>query len=371
MPTSWLPRGGPTNAYEFLCLAGWQSTSATSVAFTSAYTYGSAGNAMTWFFQPKDSANLTDFYFYISAAAGIGSTDGVINYEVRTGLNGSNKPGSTVVASGTIPVDGSSGIFKHVSGLSIALAGSQFYSLMIADADGGATNNVTAYACGSNSQPQGIRYTNCLTTTNGYSTSGSNQNKPIFGAIKIGTEWIGGICHDTTSTIASSTLERGCRFKLPSAMTLVGFCDAFSDCSLLSGMQLSLYADATAPGGSSLATYTAPTFVGSGTAPSPFTTLVPSASQYDCAANTWYRFVAKPQSALTVPRKQTISGSIPADVKSCCFPVNGNCHHTVDNGSGGWTDDANALNALGPLFLPTDVVRGILSQRAWTGGIPA
>lgn len=81
MATTWplYGTGQPTLAYTAPA-----SSTETTLALDSAYTYASAGDAFAWCLFAQESGDLTDFWVKVTGYTGTwASTDGVINVQVR------------------------------------------------------------------------------------------------------------------------------------------------------------------------------------------------------------------------------------------------------------------------------------------------
>lgn len=377
MGTTWKSRNAVGNARQLICIGGPGSTTVgeTVLALDSAYTYGSSGDAVMFAFVPEETGNLTDFWVKVSAYTGTwGSTDGVINVQVREGLNGSNIPGTSLTGSFTITLDGSTTGWIKKSGLSISLTAGKVYTIVIADADGSAGNFVTLihkYDSQSASTVTGSPFVPAtITSTSGFSSAGTSANgSPAF-VLKQNGVIYGGGGFSTIATTASSTVERGLRFQVPEKCTLMGVYMPNDTSLLWVNHTFKLYADGTSPGGSALTSVTqSTTTVGGGTAPLPTSFLFPAASRYDLAPGTWYRLVVDPVSNLTAPRKCTIGGSPDADVLAAFLPF-GNGHWIEESG-GAWDDSqTTATPMFGPILAPNDVGAPQAMMRVGGGVIP-
>lgn len=357
MSTNWVPQTGGSATASMVSLSGDITPTVVDVQLDSAYTYNSAGDCFGWFFVASESADLTEIIFYIKAVAGTGSTNGTLNWEVRESNAATDKPGSTLVASGTWATDGTTG-WKTISGITASLTAGKYYWVVIGDSDGDGTNNVTISASsGSGSfSASGTLVANFVSSTNGFTSSSYVARLP-FGAFKVGSVWHGGWPFNAMSTVTSGTYERGCRFKLREPMTLVGFNDPQDVSAASSGYLSKIYADATAPGGTPLLTYTCPTYTVTGTRPNGTRVIIPAASRIDLDAETWYRCVIKPASSASTPRKNTGPGTFPSSLKTACFPNSGDCYWTEESG-GAWVDDSSALCMFGPLLVPKTAAAG-------------
>lgn len=347
------------------------SVVAGTLALDSAYTYASAGDAAFFTFIPRASANLTEFQLKVSSYTGTwANTDGVIDVEIREGLANTGIPGTTLTGSFTITLDGSTTGWIHKTGVSIALVAGRMYSVVIADADGGASDFVTlTYKYGT--LVNSVISDRVYTTTNGYSTAGTSNGVAIAMAWQVGDDWYGGSGYDTAAVVASGTYERGIRFRVKENCTLVGIECLNAPTVLIntatSTSKWNLYADATAPLGTALMSYEPPSTTYTGTQPAVGKLQFPTASHYDLEKDTWYRLVLEPNPALTVPRKVTINGSPDADLLIAMMPFLGDCHWTEDT-AGSWVDDTASTPHMSAILVPTTAVAGGGQQSYTFGG---
>lgn len=370
MSTNWLSRASLQETYCGIHLTGPSATTQFSLALDSAYTYGSAGDAYTWGFVALETANLTDLYVKVVSYTGTwASTDGVINFTIREGLNGTRIPGTTIVGSGTITLDGSTTGWIKKSGLSISLTAGKLYFIVVYDADGGATNYVTM-AIGTNSNTSGVdsigRYG---TTSNGFSTAYVSSGGLGCFVVKVGSSVLAGGTFDSIATVTSGTYERGMYFIPDEDCTLIGVMQIVDVQQLFQGNTLNLYNGTTAPGGSTLLSYTTPsTTLGGASSDIPLGVSLPT--PYDLTANTAYRLVMSLASAATTPRKCSIGGSPDSTILAASIPFDGNCYWTHDN-SGSWSDDTAAMCQFGPILVPKTAVSstGLIKPNMSMGGI--
>jgi hypothetical protein len=348
--------GWPLMAY-----AGPSTATETTLALDSAYTYASLGDAVMWAFYAQESANLTDFWVKVISYPGSwAATDGVINVEVREGFNGNLIPGTTLTGSFTITLDGSTTGWIKKSGLSIALAAGKIYCFVIADADGGATNNVVIARHYTASAVAATPVANVtVSSTAGYSAAGtSTSSQPAFVA-KVGSIVYGGGGFTSVATSTNNQVERGMRFKPAEDCTLVGFY-LTTDSSMFFSSSVSaikVYADATNPGGATLSSV-APQTIASGTNPAPSVLPLPLASRVDLTGGQWYRIAFDYSSNTASPRKCTVGGSPDADILSVIFPFNGNCHWIEESG-GAWDDSqTTVIPTFGPVLVPKTAAAG-------------
>lgn len=333
-----------------------------TLALDSAYLYGSSGDAFFLTFVPQESGTLTDIQVRVASYSGTwGSTDGNIDVEIREGLAGNNIPGTILVSSFAVTLDGSTTGWIHITGLSVSLVASRMYSIVIGDADGGATNYVTVnyrYGTGLGSVITG----RLNTTINGYATGGTNQTGAVSVAFKIGSDWYGGQAIDSVATTTSGAYMRGARFKVFDNCTLIGI-NLTNDSSLLynntsSTSSFVLFADATNPTGSPLMSFQMAQSSYSGTSPQTSILQFPASSQYDLVKDTWYRIVYRPTGVATTPRKAGISGSPDTDLLTAMIPLGGNYYWTQSAGTA-WIDESTNTPTMSPVLVPnTDSAGG-------------
>lgn len=359
-----------------IAACGTNNISSTTLQLSTAYTYNSAGNAFFWQFQTLESANFTDFYVYCGTVTGTGST--TLLWEIREGLNGTSKPGSTLTASGTFSITATG--WNLVTGLSVALTAGKMYCLVIGDPSGNVTNNVTLTiggGGGSGIGPSAFQIV-VVQTTGGFASGNTSlqTSRQAFGCFKIGSYWQGGVSFDTVATVTTGTYERGCVFQVPVAMTLIGAAELFGEIYRQSGFILNLYEYGTATNGTALVSHTIPTITtGGGSAPSLSCVYFPIASWYDLSPNTQYRLVVKPNVSVTITRRNYLNNggsplTIPSNVRAATFPLGGNCYWT-DASSGSFVDNQDAISVLGPLMVPGGSVTGggLLRHPGYGGGV--
>jgi len=340
--------------FNDVALNGPISATANTLALNSAYVFGTSGQAVYYSFIPNATGNLTDIIFRVSSYTGTwGSTDGHINFELRIGLSGTRIPATELAGSGNLTLDGTTTGWIHATGFNIGVVAGRVYELILADNDGGASNYATIVSGYTGSTGFSGDINNSLsTTTNGYNTSGTGVAQCPAVSVEVGSTWYGGCGVDTVATTASSTEERGIRFRPKENCTLVGVAMG-NDPSYIwtNNTTYKLYADATAPGGTTLfSIQMTSTTVSSSTGVQSFVHFS-SGNHYDLKANTWYRFVMKSSVATTVPRKCTVTGSPDANLLDAVFPFNGDFYWTASN-SGAWVDDTTSVCTMGPYVLP-------------------
>ena len=363
MPSTWINRS--TGFPNALAYAGVGATTETTQALNANYAYGTGGTAIAFHVTPYDSETLTDFWIKVISYGGTwGSTDGVINVQVREEMNGTGIPGTTVTGSFTITLDGSTVGWTKKSGLSISLVAGKLYTFTVGDADGDGTNFVTIARHYTSNALGGLLLgpvSGATTvTTAGFTSAGTvAAGQPAFVA-KVGSLLYGGSGFSTVATTTNNQLERGQRFKPTEDVVLVGFVVS-TDSSLIVSPSVSafkVYADGTAPGGSVIKSMV-PDSIASGSNFAPNVAMLPAADWTDLTGGTWYRVAVDFSANSTVPRKATIGGSPDSDVLSVFLPFNGNCHYIEEVAGPAWDDaQTTALCTFGPLLVPKTAVAG-------------
>ena len=304
-------------------------------------------------FVAQETGNITDVWVKVKTYSGTwASTDGVINCEVRLGRNGTGKPGTSVVGSFTITLDGSTTGWIKKTGLTIAVTAGTLYTFVFGDADGGGTNYVTlvrSYANSGSAAGMTVIGPFQYSTTDGYATAGSVSTTPICMAMKIAGEMIGGTVISAIASHASNTKERGIKFTPPANCTLVGFQYAIDNAGSL-GYTWKLYDGATNPGGTTLMTYTPAAWtLGGASAVLNKNFIFPAASRYNLTKDQTYRFVLDPTSNYDIPRVVTIGGSPDSDILGVGFVWGA---HQTDEATGVWTDTTDSHPLIGLIIVP-------------------
>ena len=197
-------------AGRFLTVGTSISTQSTQ-ALNSAYAFGVSGVAFATSFFLTEAGTLTKLYVVPASYSGSwANTDGVINFEIRSGYASTQYTPGTLVASGTIALNGST-TYAWVGneGLSISLAAGE-YCIVVGDADGGATNFVTLQRDVRNTTIAPGLCSTAMLTTNGYIT-GSSWPQPAVIAFEVSglTKCFAPL--RSSISLAATTLARGHR----------------------------------------------------------------------------------------------------------------------------------------------------------------
>lgn len=340
-------------------------TALSTVALSSGYVYGTSGRASCCFFKAPETGDLTEIGVVPDTFSGSwAATDGVINFEIREGLNGNRIPGTTLTGSGTITLTtGDAGQWVIRTGLAIPLVAGRNYCLILYDDDGGATNFVTMQAARGAWSNSSFIASEWGSTVNGFSTAYTQNGNLAVVYLRIGGRSVVGAAMHNHGTFSGGTNRRGNRFRLPFDAWVVG-CLNRTD-GFASGLRFELYAGATAPGGTKLLDFEMPAQAGSGTIPAlSLVCMFPEAICYRVLKDTWYRFVVNPPGSQTTPRRaQWIAG---ANANLIAARAPWEVQWTIEN-SGAWSDDADWVCTLRPLLIPDEPASGSsIPQRVCT-----
>ncbi len=322
----------------------------TTFALSSAYTYNSAGRALAFPVYTDSAGSLTDVWIYVSGYTGTwGSTNGNVNFELRN-CTVTRIPGTTLVGSATLTLDGSTtGYIKVTLGSPIAglTANTQYYAV-IGDSDGGGTNFVTL---GAFSGTQAFSVAGItLSSTAGFGSAGTVMSGQAMFACKIGSYVIGGIgIANNQGTTASDTLHVGNAFTFDRDVEVIG-CSTLTD-TLLVNDEFRIYLSSQVP---STSTGSLPVrVVQTATSFTDFSRIYCTPTRL--AANTKYYAVILKAIARTTPRIQTFLTGLYSDTDlKKLLPLGGNCFRVVKTAAGTdtWTEDTTAIMSLALMVQP-------------------
>lgn len=176
----------------------------------------------------------------------------------------------------------------------------------------------------------------------------------------------GGVAYGVGSTISAYTTgEKGVRFRLPYAVRISGF---WSNNDPDVDVTYSLYADATAPGGTAIRSLTVGTdrFIQKNAAVSQYN----FSSAVTLAANTWYRLVGSPAGS---PGTRFNINTVPAAAYASAVATD---HMLTESSGGAWVDTAAILPQIGVIIDGLDDGAGgggggLILPRAMNGGYSA
>lgn len=344
---SLLPFSINRNHGQSALAVGLNMGTVSTLALSTSYAFGTRGAAGSMQFAIDQNAALTDFYFSASAKAGTGSTDSNLNWYIHSGFDATlnHKPGATVVASGTIPISSIvTGNWTSVTGLNVSLSAGTWYNFIIADVDGGATNNITINHRVTTGDFRSVGVLpNCNSTTNGWSTAGTVAGAPGVLALKIGGEMYGGAFGNAASNFTSNTTARGVKLTIPAGyprVRYVGIQDP--QMAAIGGKTLKVFkGGGTLPNTTPYWSWSVPssldyagTQFNSGSSAAVFFPDPPLITP----GETWY-FVIVPDSATTNPGKYTTFGGADANILSLMSGLRGVSYKAVQETAGpAWTE---------------------------------
>ncbi len=304
-----------------------------TLGLDSAYTYGSAGDAVVMRFALQQSQTLTDIYAYLLAKTG--SPDS-LNWELRdVEATYARKPGPTLIASGTYnPSADTPPCWVHIaSGLSAGLEAQRLYCAVLADANGSPTNYVTVpNRIYGTTQPVGQMIGGSWTT--GGFVAHPDYYDPSGMVLKLSAGLSLGGPYVIISDSATLDVERGLKFSLTAPLT---FCAVgwVSGSTLISGVKL--YQDLVPPGGLTLYTGTPQAQTGQTLG---FHAFANGPLRLDAGT---YRLVLSVSSATGLaPRWMTMGTTPPADVQAAGYAQSSDWCWTQADGAA-WSDDATKL----------------------------
>jgi hypothetical protein len=345
-------------------LFGLQVFSQSTLALDSAYTYNTAGDAiglrvMGW---PIASDALAFVYFFITGFTGTAANVDDINLEVRNGISATSsvRPGTTSNATGSVNPASTTGWTRVTPTAFTPTQGTEVW-FVIADADGGAIDFATVLAGITESAAAAINYRSAdrllrqgATHATGFSTAMTVLTGTSGIIVELASGAVLGLSYTDDLASTSNTLRRGLRMSdgVTEEFKLLGVTFETSTAwTTLTGVEV--YAAATAPGGTTLASTTTASMastsaVNAGTG-YVFTTpyVVPKATDI--------RLVFTYGLAATTPRKMNIGTANGFSTPLRKARVGGSgWFWTEDNNAGGWTDDQDAQPHMG--FLVEDQV---------------
>jgi hypothetical protein len=330
--------------------ASGQAQSKTGFALGSAYTYNSAGAAYGFRWVAPVSGNLTDVWFFVTATAG---TPGVVTCELRNfNTVTTGKPGASLLASQTITpgTTANKWINVHFASPYSVVIGTPYW-LVFGDA-GWTTGNTTTIddiSIWGRNYPLAV-IAQGWTTTDGYATVQTNvPNTPAM-VLKFADGTLFGNPFTTAAGYTSNTRERGMKILGLTEDLYISGVSLGGPSSNISGLKI--YQGTTAPGGTTVLTVSFPTGAGAHGASyfAPFKLL----------KNTLYRVVLTYGSSSNNPTYWQIEDfATTTDVTNAALGQ-GTIFETIDNGSGGWTDNIDRLPQMALIFSDQSVQPGAL-----------
>lgn len=328
------------------CIGTYATGSRTGLQLDSAYTYNSTGDAVGFRFIAQRSAQITDVYVYYSAKTGSPGNQLCELRDFNTGAT--STPGTTLHASQSVAAPAANKWLRFTFSSPYTVTKNTLYWLVFADTAGGGLANMTllyrSVMAGTSNSFAGLT---AYTTANGFVGSSATSIDPCI-VIRYSDGTLHGNPYTQSNSDTSNTRERGWYFPngFDCDVTLFGIEGAING----NVSALRIYAGATAPGGSTLASESA----GQAT----YANYLWLSPPYTLAKSTPYRIVQAYAGASTSPGYWEIEDDgTSADLISAGVG-SGEIYHTIDNGAGGWTDNNDRV----PKF------RLLLSRAAGTAG---
>lgn len=325
----------------------------TTIKFDSITTPNSSGDISGFRLTPRVSEALEYFEFVVSGIGGGGAAITCACYEADCTTNGTLGALIKAVDMGTI----SGGGWKTAdfTGGGSDLTANKSYYIVLYSTDATAFDNVIVergYSLGGRES-----YAN-------YGTSGKpnflDRTKLHSGVATCETQTYGLPYTGATTLSGSATLWRGHRFKLSENAKIVGIILAKDQVpAAVVDQEVDLLADSTAPGGTSIKTWTLEDDgTGASIAWGDFSFL--ESDWVQVVGGTWYRLVWRAN--VTWPQFDIQD----AARSKAALPLGGNIYKTIDDGASGWTDTDTTIFSGGIYFYFTS--SGLLVHPGTSGG---
>jgi hypothetical protein len=316
---------------DFIGTSGFTAGAQQTIALDSAYTSGSAGDAIAARLSIAKNSTLSDIYFFIVSYTGTAANVNDIDYEVRTGtVTTVTTSAGGLVATGTKNPASATGWIR-ISSLSAALTAGTFYYIILGDAEGNGTDFATLLSSHTMSLTSLVMsaadYMEA-TTTNGW-TAVTLNNRASNLVLVFADGTIRGNPFTANAGSTSSTNRRGLSVDgFRSYLKVYGLVTGIS--ANISGVEL-IFNDST-PGGATLASSTVLTGGTTGINGGLFT------DPYLCGPGIPYRFVFTYGGAATVPNKCSVGSGADANILASMLG-SGNWYWAEANGTTNWSND--------------------------------
>lgn len=308
------------------------ATAATITAFAidSAFVYGTSGDSLSYDYVSRESAELTDFYFYVTAVAG---TLGNIQVTCEVRNDSSGNPGSTVHATQTTTVNGAATWNRVTFGTPYTFVAGTKYHIVISNSSGAPTTDFPTIARINARYPViDSNDLTCRSSTNGTTWSGGTASMFVAVLKFSGLSAVGNPYSSASANYTSNTRERG--FYITARAATLGVWELRSGSSISNISGAKLIKSATAPGASPGAGEASGVWV------SPGARFATDAVMTDSEA---YRLVFTFSGNSVSPTFVQINDYARyADVQAAAL-YGGLIYGTIDNGAGGWTDSPEVL----------------------------
>lgn len=199
------------NPMNYLVVGTGSAGGSSASNLTDNYVFGTSGTVHALRYMPHFSAYLNEFYYYTGTTQG--TPTGNLVVEVReANANSITLPGTLLTSENSTPT-ASNTWHQVVFTTPQFFRANQIYYIIVGNPTGNATNFwrlwQASYNPIENSNLQTSRRYGGVTTSNGFSTSGSGINSPIVGLMRFSNGLIIGSVHTSGGTSGTNTLKRG------------------------------------------------------------------------------------------------------------------------------------------------------------------
>lgn len=312
----------------------------TTFALDSAMVFGTSGDAISYDYTARESAALTDFYFFVSAVTG---TLGNIQCTIQVRNDTGGAAGSTVHATTTCAVNGATTWARATFGTPYTFVAGTKYHIVISNSSGAPTTDYPTIARVTSRYP--VVDTNDMTSrqsTNG-GTSWTGGTVGLFiGVLKFtGIPSTGNPYTSANVNYTNNSRQRG--FYIAARPVSLGLFELRPNSGAISGINGgNLYLSTSAPGATPGTGEEAGVWLSTGS--------VKFSQSAVLAAASAYRLVYTFSGNSVNPQFYRIDDYARyADVQAAALG-GGTIYATIDNGSGGWTDSTDTA-PIGEIWL--------------------
>lgn len=324
------------------------AASQTTIALDSAYTYGSAGDAVAGRINMPATKTVNNAYFFIASYTGTAANVNDIRFEIRD--HSTNKPGTNLSASAIVDPASATG-WITVSGLSSALTQDTIYWPIVADNDGNGTDFATVVRNVSQDTNPQLYFYSSYSATDGFAgtpTGGGAQSAIILN-FSDGTSV--GYPFSASAASTSGTNRRG--FRLASGFTetisVLGMTSSQSLATAASGIEL--WAGTNGPSGSADASGAVEVY---DTTTTLATRGMLFTSPQTLAKATAYRIVFTYGSASNTPSKFRIGTGANANIRAAMIG-GGDIYWAEASGTTDWSNDSTDDFPMAQLILENQI----------------
>lgn len=199
------------NGMNYLIVGTGSAGGSSSSALNNAYVFGTSGTVTALRYMPHFSAYLNEFYYLTGTTQG--TPTGNLVLEVREANNNSiTLPGTLITSENTTPTGGDTWN-RVVFTTPPYFKANTLYYIIIGNPTGNATNFwrvwQTSFNPIENSNMRTSRRYAAVSTSNGFTTSGSGLNSPVIGLMRFSNGMTIGSIHTTGGTSGTTTQKRG------------------------------------------------------------------------------------------------------------------------------------------------------------------